>query len=123
MNTNRTSNRTDLLPVTIQSTIHPRKLPHLLVFASAKPSKPQVKVPKFHQMVFKTHKIFHQERTSSTQAFTIEVPTHSVPQLISILKEVANKDTKENVAFQMRKQIQMPSSQGAIRYQKHIIAN
>jgi hypothetical protein len=39
------------------------------------------KVPKF-QMVLKTHKIFIDYRTSMTQAFTIELPTHSVSQLL-----------------------------------------
>jgi Fe2+ transport system protein B len=62
---------------------------------------PRAKVPKF-KMVLKTHKILHQERTSSTQAFTVEVPTHSVPQLTSIMKNVT-KDSKTYVPFQMRR--------------------
>jgi hypothetical protein len=81
---------------------------------------PRIKLPKF-QAVLKTHKILHHERSSSTQAYTIEVPTHSATQLISIMKE-ATKDTKEYVPFQMRRR-NPDAFQGAIRYQNHILAN
>jgi hypothetical protein len=81
---------------------------------------PRSKVPKF-QMILKTHKIIIDNRTSTTQAFTIEVPTHSVSQLLPILKEVT-KDTKEYAAFHMRKK-NPEAFQGAIRYQNHILAN
>ena len=83
-------------------------------------AQPKAKVPKF-QMVLKSHKISHQGRTSSTQAFTVEVPTKSVPQLISIIKDVT-KETKEYVAFQMRRR-NPEAFQGAIRYQNHTLAN
>jgi hypothetical protein len=72
-------------------------------------------------MILKIHKIIHQDRTSSTQAYTIEVPTHSVPQLLPIIKDVT-KDTKEYVAFQMRRR-NPEAFQGAIRYQNHLLAN
>ena len=81
---------------------------------------PRAKVPKF-QMVLKTHKITHHERTSSTQAFTIEVPFGSVQHLLPIIKEVT-KDTKEFVPFQMRRK-NPDAFQGAIRYQNHLLAN
>jgi hypothetical protein len=81
---------------------------------------PRAKVPKF-QVVLKTHRIKYQERNSSTQAFTIEVPTSSVPQLLPIIKDVT-KDTKEYVAFQMRRK-HPEAFQGALRYQNHILAN
>ena len=81
---------------------------------------PKAKVPKFHA-VLKSHKITHQGRTSSTQAFTLEVPTHSVSQLLPIIKDVT-KDTKEYVAFQLRRR-NPESFQGAIRYQNHLLAN
>ena len=80
---------------------------------------PRAKVPKF-QTVLKTHKIFHKERTSSTQAFSVEVPTHSAAQLISLMKE-STKDTKDYVPFQMRRR-NPDAFQGAIRYQNHILA-
>ena len=83
-------------------------------------AKPKAKVPKF-QMVLKTHRITHQERTSTTQAFTIEVPTNSMPQLLTIIKEVTKK-TKEYVAFQMCHR-NPEAFQGAIRYQNHILSN
>jgi hypothetical protein len=54
-------------------------------------------------MVLKSHKITIADRISTTQAFTVEVPTNSVSQLLSILKEVT-KDTKEFAAFHMRKE-------------------
>ncbi len=72
-------------------------------------------------MVLKSHKINHQGRISSTLAYTIEVPTNSVAQLIPIIKDVT-KDTKEYVAFQLR-QKNPDAFQGAIRYQNHILAN
>ena len=81
---------------------------------------PRAKVPKF-QTVLKTHKILHQGRTSSTQAFTIELPTHSVPQFIPILKDVT-KNTQEYVAFQMRRR-NPEAFQGAICYQNHLLHN
>ena len=58
---------------------------------------------------------------SSTQAYSVEVPTHSVPQLIAIIKEVT-KDTKEYFPFQMRTK-NPEAFQGAIRYQNHMIAH
>ena len=81
---------------------------------------PKAKVPKF-QTVLQTHKINHQGRISSTQAYTIEVPTSSVPQLLPIIKDVT-KDTQEYVAFQMRRR-NPDAFQGAIRFQNHILAN
>lgn len=119
----RIGHPTDWIFVTGYNPKHytPKKVTTSVSDCLCKAKQATSQVPKFHQMVFKTHKIFHQERTSSTQAFIIEFPTHSVPQLISILKEVA-KDTKEYVAFQMR-QKNPDAFQGAIRYQKHIIAN
>jgi hypothetical protein len=91
-----------------------------LVRARLCKAMPRAKVPKF-QMVLKSHKINHQGRISSTQAYTIEVPTNSVAQLIPIIKDVT-KDTKEYVAFQLRRK-NPDAFQGAIRYQNHILAN
>ena len=81
---------------------------------------PRAKVPKF-QLVLKTHRITYQDRTSSTQAFAIETPSASVPQLLPIIKEVT-KDTKEFVPFQMRRK-NPEAFQGAIRFQNHVLAN
>ena len=81
---------------------------------------PKAKVPKF-QMLLQTHKINFQGRVSSTQAFTIEVPTSSVPQLLPIINDVT-KETQEYVSFQMRRR-NPEAFQGAIRYQNHILAN
>jgi hypothetical protein len=83
-------------------------------------AKPKAKVSKF-QMVLNSHKITHQGRTSSTQAFTVEVTTNSMPQLLPIIKDVT-KETEENVAFQMRRR-NPEAFQGAMRYQNHILAN
>ena len=83
-------------------------------------AKPKAKVPKF-QMVLTTHKITHQGRTSSTQAFTVEVASNTIPQLLSIIKDVT-KETKEYVAFQMRRR-NPEAYQGAIRYQNHLLSN
>jgi hypothetical protein len=81
---------------------------------------PRAKVPKF-QTVLKTHKILHKGRTSSTQAFTVEVPSHSAPRLVTLMK-AATKDTKDYVSFQMRRR-NPDAFQGAIRYQNHLLAN
>ncbi len=81
---------------------------------------PRKKIPKF-QVVLKSHRINHKERTSSTQAYTIEVPTHVSSQMIPILKEVT-QNTKEFVPFQMRKR-NPDAFQGAIRYQNHLLSN
>ncbi|KAI2512755.1 hypothetical protein MHU86_1543 [Fragilaria crotonensis] len=80
----------------------------------------RAKVPKF-QTVLKTHKILHNGRTSSTQAFSVEVPFHSAHQLVTLMKD-ATKDTKDYVSFQMRRR-NPDAFQGAIRYQNHILAN
>jgi len=80
---------------------------------------PRKKIPKL-QMVLKSHRINYNDRTSKTQAYTIEVPTHAAPQLIPIIKEVT-KDTKEFVTFQMRNR-NPEAFQGAIRYQNHMIS-
>ena len=80
---------------------------------------PRKKIPKF-QMVLKSHRIHHNGRTSKTQAYAIELPSHVAPQLIPILKEVT-KDTTEFVAFQMRKR-NPEAFQGAIRYQNHTLS-
>ena len=63
---------------------------------------PRAKVPKF-KMALNTHKIIIEGRTSTTQAYKMEVPTNSVSQLLPILKEVT-KDTKEYAAFHLRKE-------------------
>ena len=81
---------------------------------------PREKIPKFH-MVLKTHKITHQDRSSSTQAFAIEVPMSSVSKLLPAVKEVT-KGTTDFVPFQMRRKNQ-DAFQGAIRYQNHLLAN
>jgi hypothetical protein len=81
---------------------------------------PRAKVPKF-KMALNTHKIIIEGRTSTTQAYTMEVPTNSVSQILPILKEVT-KDTKEYAAFHLRKK-NPEAFQGAIRYQNHILAN
>ena len=44
------------------------------VWARLCEAMPRLKVPKF-QMILRTHKIIHQDRTSSTQAYTFKVPT------------------------------------------------
>ena len=81
---------------------------------------PKAKIPKF-VMVLKTHRITHNERKSTTQAYTIEVPSHTTQQMVPILKE-ATKDTKEFVTFRMRRH-NSEAFQGAIRYQNHLISN
>ncbi len=71
-------------------------------------------------MVVKSHRINHNDRSSNTKAFTIELPTHTVSQMIPILKETT-RDTKEFVTFQMRRR-NPEAFQGAIRYQNHMLA-
>ena len=80
---------------------------------------PKAKIPKF-QMVVKSHRINHNDRHSTTKAYTIELPSHTVPQMIPILKETT-RDTKEFVPFQMRSR-NPEAFQGAIRYQNHMLA-
>jgi hypothetical protein len=53
-------------------------------------------------MVLKTHWITHKDRKSTTQAYAIEIPSHTTPQMILILKEVT-KNTKDFVTFRMRR--------------------
>ena len=62
---------------------------------------PKAKIPKF-VMVLKTHRITHNDRKSTTQAYAIEIPSHTTPQMIPILKEVT-KNTKDFVTFRMRR--------------------
>ena len=82
-------------------------------------AQPRVKVPKF-TMVLKSHRITYNGRKSNTQAYTIEVPSHTAKQLIPIIKE-STKDTKEFVTFQMRRR-NPEAFQGAIRYQNHLLS-
>lgn len=116
MNKNGTSNKSALSLVSIRSIILPKK--SLWISALASPT--ECHEQKF-QTVLKTHKISHKERISSTQAFSVEVPTHSAAQLISLMKE-STKDTKDYVPFQMRRR-NPDAFQGAIRYQNHVLAN
>ena len=80
---------------------------------------PRTKIPQF-RMVLKSHRINYNGRTSNTQAYAIEVPTHVTQQLIPIIKEVT-KETKEFVTFQMRRR-NPEAFQGAIRYQNHLLS-
>ncbi len=75
-----------------------QKSDHKLLFAPHQSNDPQkdCKVPNG----LKSHRIYHNGCETSAQAYTIEVPTHGIPQLIPILKE-ATHATKEFVTFQM----------------------
>ena len=81
---------------------------------------PKAKIPKF-VMALKSHRIEYNGRTSTTQAYALEVPSHNVSQLIPLIKEVT-KDTKEFVTFKMRRH-NPEAFQGAIRYQNHLMSN
>ena len=81
---------------------------------------PKAKVPKF-RFVLRSQRIKFKDRQSSTQAFSVEVPSHQSPQLIEALKAVT-QTSRAFASFKMR-QKNPEAYQGAIRYQNHLLAD
>ena len=81
---------------------------------------PRAKAPKF-QFVLNSQRIQFNDRTSSTQAFSVEVPSHQSPQLVEALKAVTT--TSRAFASSKMRRKSPEAYQGAIRYQNHLLAN